>query len=52
MSTWWINFEGHCEVDGDTPEEAIEKLRSLNPHDGRVYDDELKITLVECMDDE
>jgi hypothetical protein len=52
MSEWFIKFRGFCQVDAPTREEAIKILRSLNPHDGRVYDDQLTITKVECMDDQ
>ena len=52
MHEWWIEFSGKCQVDADTKEEAIMKLRSLNPHDGRVYDDELCIDLIVQMENE
>lgn len=52
MKEWWIEFHGKCQVDADTQEEAIAKLCSLNPHDGRVYDDELEIDIIADMSDE
>lgn len=52
MSQWWIEFHGKCQVDADTQEEAIAKLRSLNPHDGRVYDDWLEVDIIADMSDE
>ena len=52
MSEWRIEYKGSCQVDADTPEEAIKILRELNPHDGQVYDDEINILKVECMDDD
>lgn len=52
MSEWYIEYKGYCQIDALTPEDAIRILRELNPHDGRVYDDAIKITKVECMDDD
>jgi len=52
MQEWWIEFSGHCCVDADTQEEAIAKLCSLNPHDGRVYDDDINIDIIIRMKDE
>ena len=52
MSEWWIEFSGHCCVEANTREEAIAKLYSLNPHDGRVYDDDIDINVITEIKDE
>lgn len=50
--TYHLEFRGFCNVDAESMEEAIQTLRQLNPHDGRVYDDEITITKAEYMDDD
>ena len=48
---WCVEFHGCCHVDAETPEEAIRTIWALNPHDGRVYDDVIKVDEIRCMDD-